>query len=143
MAPIQRIGKAAFLALLATSLLLVAACSDDEPTTSSTGVEFGSGSLPPTVPESFPIPEGAVISSTLVNWDTGFTEVIYRVPAQPAAVILFYGQNLERTGYTTISSEGDATMRTIEFEGNGIAGELEIGPEGLEATRVVLTFDPE
>lgn len=138
-----RVGLVALAAVVIGSMVLATACSDDEPATSSTGVEFGSGSLPSTVPEGFPIPEGAVISSTLVDWDRGNTEVVFRIAAEPAAVILFYDQNLERTGYAVTSSEGDATMRVIVFNGNGIAGELDIDPEGLQLTRVVLKFSAE
>jgi hypothetical protein len=122
-------------------MMLAAACSgEDESATGSTGVEFGSGTLPASVPESFPIPESAVISSTLVDWDRGRTEVVMRIPADPAASILFYDQNLKRTGFTIVSSEGDATERLIVFMGNGIEGDLDIDPEGVQASRVVLTF---
>jgi hypothetical protein len=130
--------------LVAAIVVLAAACSgDDESTAASTGVEFGSGTLPSTVPESFPIPESAVISSTLVDWDRGRTELVMRLPAEPAAAILFYEQNLERTGYTVVSSEGDATARVITFAGDGIEGELDIESGGLQLTVVVLIFTSE
>jgi 3-oxoacyl-[acyl-carrier-protein] synthase III len=138
-----RMRLVALAALVIGSMVLATACSDDDSTTGSTGVEFGSGSLPSTVPEGFPIPEGAVISSTLVDWDRNNTEVVFRIAAEPAAVILFYDQNLERAGYVVSSSDGDATMRVITFNGNGIAGELDIDPEGQQATRVVLAFSTE
>jgi hypothetical protein len=143
----QRVGfprRLAWTIVIGVLVFVAAACSDDgEATTGSTGVELGSGTLPASVPDGFPIPQSAVISSTLVDWDNERTEVIMRTPAESAAVVLFYDQNLERTGYTVISSESpesDPSRHVIVFTGNGIEGELDINPEGTQLARVVLTF---
>jgi len=144
---VQRVGMSHRLAwILAIGLLVfsVAACSgDDDSSTGSTGVELSSGTLPASLPEGFPIPDTAVISSTLVDWDNGRSEIIMRIPAETAAVVLFYEQNLERAGYTLVSSESpenDPLQTVIVFTGNDIEGELDINPEGVGLARVVLTY---
>ena len=79
------------------ALLIISACGDSE--TTPTGVVFGSDELPETLPESFPVPESAVVSTTLIDWDRGRTEVIFRVPADSASTVLYYDQNLPPAGY--------------------------------------------
>ena len=55
---------------------------------------FGRGSVPDTVPQSFPIPDEAVVGATLVDTNRGLTEMILTLPATVDAVVTYYEENL-------------------------------------------------
>lgn len=101
---------------LVSVILFAAGCSDSTgttttlPDTSVTATEdvvFGSGELPETVPDNFPIPQGSVVGSTMVVTDTGFTEVILRINAQLDLSVQFFDQGLAQAGFTVDGSAAD------------------------------------
>ena len=139
--------------LLVLALALVgAACSDsdgdavpaDDGTTSTTAapspdqnadeqVVFGQGEAPATVPDDFPIPEQAVIGSTMIDRNRDLTEMITTYPAEVPAVVQFFEQNLPALGYTIDSSSGTDANWEIAFSSETHTGEivLAVGGNGL------------
>jgi len=81
------------IAIVAAVAILGTACTSgaDEPTTTTSStatipievpdLEFGSGEVPFTVPAGFPVPDSAVIGSTLIDGVNGRTEMIINFPA--------------------------------------------------------------
>lgn len=120
------------LATLALAAVLVGACSSSATTTTSpgVGVEFGSGSLPETVPEAFPIPAVARVGSTLVDHDRGWTEVVLTFPSALGDVVSYFQTNLPARGFEILSSEGTETSWELTFEGPGASGEIRIEAQG-------------
>lgn len=112
-------------------------------TTSPVGSEvvFGRGSVPETVPRSFPIPEEAVVGATLVDPARGRTEMILTFPADTAAVVDYYDQNLPPSGYTISGSEGSETEWRIDFNDDAIDGVMNVqtGGSGVAAAAVQFT----
>lgn len=140
---------AALVALFALSLS-AAACGDaatdtttPESTSMSTGsgVEFGRGSVPDTVPESFPVPDEAVIGATLVDSNRGLTEMILTFPATVTAVVKYYDDNLPARGYEIARSEGTDGDWEMTFSGQGVDGEIRVkaGGSGVSSATVQLT----
>ena len=116
--------------------LLAGACSDDAPT----GVVFGDGEVPETVPEDFPIPEGANIGSTLIDYDNDIAEMAMIIPAAIPAVVAYYETNLPTAGYTITSSAGTQAEWTIEFNDNDVAGSVVMRVGGPDLTSAVARF---
>jgi hypothetical protein len=134
-------------ALLAVLVAVsVAACSGDDGASTTTlasegDVVLGSGTLPDTVPDDFPIPPEAVIGSTLVAVGTGTTEVILRLPSSIEASIVYFEQRLDIDGYDVVSSEAESgTSWSIEFERDDLTGSLRLSSPGTDVTEVVLTL---
>ena len=123
------------LVVLAFSLL-AAACSDDAPT----GVVFGEGEIPETLPDDFPIPDDARIDSTLIDYDRGVTEMLYVIPAELPAVVAYYETNLPNAGYTIESSDGNLAEWTIAFGDADADGTLVLKVGGVEITQAVVRF---
>ncbi|MGB9358606.1 MAG: hypothetical protein WCC01_08620 [Acidimicrobiia bacterium] len=126
--------------------LLATACdgSSDETTTTiadSSAVVFGRGTIPETVPDSFPVPDQARIGATLVDANRGLTEMILTFPADVGAVVDYYEENLPARGYEVTTSEGTDADWLIEFNGDGIDGVLRVttGGSGIAAATVQLT----
>ena len=141
------------LAILMISLaLLSAGCSSS--TTINTGTEaparttvdpaasvvFGSGSVPETIPTGFPIPEGAVIGSTLIDRNRELTEMMVRVSADIEALTSFYDTNLPGRGFTVDSSAKEGAGWKLEFSSPAGAGAVEITNEGQGLARAFVTF---
>ncbi len=135
------------LAALFVVALVAAGCggsSEDTTTTadaSASGVVFGRGSVPETVPDSFPIPAEAVIGATLIDTNRGLTEMIITFPASVEAVVMYYEDNLPIGGYEITSSDGTDGEWAMEFNGEGIDGEIRIkaGGSGVASATVRLT----
>ena len=126
--------------------LVAAACdgSSDETTTTiadPSGVVFGRGSVPDTVPDSFPVPDQARVGATLVDANRDLTEMILTVPANVDAVVDYFEENLPARGYEISLSEGTDAEWLIEFNGDGFAGVIRVktGGSGLAAATVQLT----
>ena len=127
-----------FAALAAALALFGGACSggDGSDTTLATvdspaEVVFGSGSIPETLPASFPMPAGSSIGSTMVVAESGFTEVVVRVSAEQAVTARFFEQALVKNGFEVDSSADDADTWVIEFNRDGTKGTIDIA-EPLE-----------
>jgi hypothetical protein len=135
------------LAALVVVALVAAGCggSSEDTTTDAdagaSGVVFGRGSVPDTVPDSFPIPDEAVIGATLIDTNRGLTEMIITFPASVEAVVTFYEVNLPLSGYEITSSDGTDGDWAMEFNGEGIDGVIRIkaGGSGVSSATVRLT----
>ena len=136
------------LAALIVVALFAAGCSDSSTDTTTAGdsdaaagVVFGRGSIPNTVPDSFPIPDEAVIGATLVDTNRGLTEIVVTFPASVQAVVKYYEENLPPNGYEITRSEGSDADWVMAFNGEGVDGVLRIktGGSGLSAGTVQLT----
>lgn len=108
--------------------------------TSDTGVVFGRGEIPASVPDNFPIPSSAVIGTTLVDHVRGNTEMTVTFPADVGAVVAYYTENLPIRGYEIVSSDGSETSWVIVFATSDFGGELRFqsGGVGLTAATVKL-----
>jgi hypothetical protein len=131
----------------AITVLLIAfaaaACgggSADTTSSSVSDVMFSRGSVPETVPESFPIPEEAVVGATLVDPDRNVTEMILTFPADTAAVVDYYEQNLPPLGFTILSSDGSETVWRIVFSDSDADGEMGVQAAGSGIAAATVQF---
>jgi hypothetical protein len=143
---------------VALGAIVVAACSGATTETTTTtatsattptattivqgSVIFGNGSVPETVPDSFPIPDAAVIGTTLQDTESGRTEVVMVLPAEPEAVVLYYEENLPTAGYEVTRSEAAGSGHAIEFTGDGVSGQIIILVGSSNAATAALTLTP-
>lgn len=111
-------------------------------TTSTAGAEvvFGRGSVPVTVPETFPIPGEAVVGATLVDARRGLTEMILTLPADTPAVVDYYEQNLPSNGYTIEGSDGSETDWRINFSDPVVDGVLSVQTVGNGIAAATVQF---
>ncbi len=123
-----------FLIVVLAFSLLVAACSDDAPT----GVVFGEGEIPETMPDGFPIPEVAKVGNTLTDYDGGKTEVLVIVPAAMDAVVAYYETNLPNAGYTIEASDGNLAEWDISFSDDDVDGMVILRFGGPEVTQMAV-----
>ena len=102
---------------------------------------FGRGSVPETVPLSFPIPDEAVVGATLVDADRGLTELILTFPAGTAAVVDYYEENLPLRGYQITDSRGSDTEWRLDFSDDVVDGVVSVqtGGSGVAAAAVQFT----
>ena len=83
-------------------------------------LEFGRGSMPPSIPTTFPMPESAVVGATMMAGSRNLTEVVATYPADVDAVAGFYTANLPGSGYQVVESAGTAgSMPMILIPGTG------------------------
>jgi hypothetical protein len=144
------------LLLLAFGVLVFAAvgCGDDGPdgtaTTSpaptctvsgSDPVTFGEGEIPSSIPGDFPVPDGAVVGSTLVDRVNHRSEFAFTLALDATNVVEYYTLNLVSAGFVVDSSEGDTVSWRIEFSRGGLRGDMVIQPEGSGLTAVVASFN--
>ncbi|HZJ48935.1 MAG TPA: hypothetical protein VFD97_07880 [Acidimicrobiia bacterium] len=134
-------------AIVAASLLAAACGSSGADTTTAvtaadgSGAVFGRGSVPATVPESFPIPDEAVVGATLVDTNRGVTEMVLNLPATFAAAVAYYEQNLPGSGYEVTSSGGSEVEWEMVFIGGDADGTVGVkaAGNGLSSIAVQLT----
>ena len=138
-------SPAIVVALLAIALTATA-CGDSSGETTTTtadpsGVVFGRGSVPETVPNSFPVPDQARVGTTLVDANRRLTEMILTFPADTAAVVDYYEENLPLRGYEIATSDGTDAEWLIEFAGEGFEGVIRVktGGSGVAAATLQLT----
>ena len=139
MPPIRHL--AAFAALTVV-LLLVAGCADSPAERNDeSGVVFGRGSVPAAVPDSFPIPDEAVVGATLVDTNRDLVEMILTFPAEVDAVVGYYDENLPGRGYEITRSSGTGGEWVLVFSGEGIDGVIrfQAGGSGVSSASVRLT----
>lgn len=134
------------LALVLGLVMAVAACSGDDDSTDGTldpaDVVFGSGSIPDTVPADFPVPEEAVVSSTLVNRPARTTEMILRLPVDVDVVVTYYEENLEPRGYTIVTSEPRSDSGwDMEIEKDDLTVSVRLRNVGGDLTEAVMMFE--
>ncbi len=132
-------------AVLAVALIATACDSPSDESTTTTidasGVVFGRGTIPETVPTSFPVPDEARIGATLVDSNRSLAEMILTFPANVDAVVAYYEENLPARGYEISTSEGTDADWLVEFNGDGVEGVLRVktGGSGVAAATVQLT----
>lgn len=132
------------LSLLSVSLVAGACGGSSAATTTKVGPSeavFGRGSVPDTVPRSFPIPAEAVVGATLVDASRGLTEMILTFPANVVAVVSYYEENLAARGYEIAASSGTEAEWQIEIEGEGMQGVITVrtGGSGVASATVELS----
>ncbi len=140
------------IAVVAAVVVLGAACTGTaaEPatTTSSTttipaeipDLEFGSGVVPFTVPADFPIPETAVVGTTMIDGMNGRSEMNVNFPAQMVDVVEYYETNLSVLGYDVTDSKGSETEWDIVHTKDGVEGTIHLTQGGGSVTSGTLTF---
>ena len=117
------------------------ATTGDPTTTAVTGdFVFGSGELPDSFPEDFPVANGAVIDATLVNTATGFTEVAFIVPADVDVTALFFEQNLQARDFEFDASKADGVRWSFTFAKGDLAGSIDIAPASAGVSRATVTI---
>jgi hypothetical protein len=144
------------LVLFAVVLAMIAAActnSAEETTTTETltpanlsatettaEVEFGSGSIPETLPADFPVPEQAVIGTTLVDRARNNTEVVLTVPAGVLEAKAYFEENLPGRNFEIAKTEGTDADWVIEFTGAGGVGIINISAGGAAVSVVAVQF---
>lgn len=147
------------VAVLTTVALLVAACDSGDtgdsasttiaPDTTTTTladatdepVVFGSGELPATVPEDFPLPAQAVVGTTLIDRINDVTEVSLTYPATVVAVVDFFEANLVAVGYTIEDSSGSDGDWEIAFShADGPQGTIRVVASGSGVSQGAIRF---
>jgi hypothetical protein len=96
--------------------------------------------MPPSIPTSFPTPEQAVVGATMMSGTTNVTEVILTFPADLAAVVAYYTNNLPVVGYEVGDSSGTAGAWTLEFSGEDLSGEIRLETVASSLTTGTLLF---
>ncbi len=131
---------------VAAVAMIGAGCSDTTETTTTTSgtsgddIEFGQGSMPETIPDSFPLPTGSAISSTMVIKD-GLTEVVIRVNAELGITAEFFNQGLVQGGFSVDRSEADGEDWIVEFSDDSAMGTLDISEPQQGISQVLLTYN--
>lgn len=124
-----------------TSTTTAVTTSADPTTTAVSGdFVFGSGEIPDTVPDDFPIPNGGIIDATIVNTVTGFTEVGITVPASVDVAALFFEQNLQARGYEYGGTQTAEAQWTLTFAKDGLAGSIDIVQVNAGVSRATVTI---
>ncbi len=144
------------IALIAVVALVAAACSSSTPESSSQSaadtptttielpdLEFGRGVMPISVPKAWPMPEEAVIGSTMIDGVNGRTEVVATFPASVQEAAAYYVTNLPITGFDILRSEGTDGEWVIEFSGQGVTGKVSFKIVGSGASAVTFEFNAE
>lgn len=140
------------VAVIALVAVLGAACTGaaEEPASPATtptfatqipDLEFGSGEVPFTVPASFPIPDVAVIGTTMIDGVNGRTEMIVNFPANVLEVVEFYETNLPVLGFEITDSKGTETEWDIAHSQDGVVGTIKVTFGGSSLSSGTFTFD--
>ncbi|MFH1329967.1 MAG: hypothetical protein ABIJ48_04855 [Actinomycetota bacterium] len=123
------------VALCALAALVAGCGGDDEPIT------FGEGKIPASVPSGFPVPDGAVVGSTLVDRVNHRTEFALTLRQDATAVVQYYTVSLVSAGYVVDFSEGDTFTWRIEFSRGELRGSLIIQPGGSGLAAAVVSLN--
>jgi hypothetical protein len=142
------------LPALVALVLTAAGCGDDGPdatgntsvaptctVSGSDPVTFGEGEIPSSIPGEFPVPDGAVVGSTLVDRVNHRSEFAFTLGQDATVVVEYYTVNLVSSGFVVDSSEGDTVSWRIEFSREGLRGDMVIQPEGSGLSAVVASFN--
>ncbi|MCH7585361.1 MAG: hypothetical protein IH941_09430 [Acidobacteria bacterium] len=123
-------------------LLVGVACGDDGGVTGSTeAITFGEGTIPDSVPGNFPIPDGSVVGTTLVDKINNRTEFRLTIRAETTATIRFFQVGLVNQGYVINSSEGNAAEWTLIFSDGELRGTIFTTPQGQGLTSSVISLN--
>jgi len=118
--------------MLIMTIPIVGGCSGStDLTTTMPQVVFGEGTLPDAFPEAFPVPEEAVVGSTMTDAGRSVVELVVTIPASVASTVAYFETNLPARGFTVSDSSGDAAQWHADFSGVGItAGVINLGTGG-------------
>jgi hypothetical protein len=103
-------------------------------------VVFGEGEIPANVPKDFPMPEGGVIGSTLVDHINHKTEFSIQLSQDLETVAKYYDVELVNQGYVVTSSQPlSDTLYRIEFNSGELTGQVTVNSVGgvLDANPIV------
>lgn len=103
-------------------------------------LEFGRGSMPPSIPTSFPTPDAAVVGATMMSGSRNVTEVVLTYPADIVEVVDYYTNNLPTAGYVVTESSGGASRWSLRFSGDGLGGEIRLETAASRLTKGTLLF---
>lgn len=104
-------------------------------------LEFGSGEVPFTVPAGFPLPDVAVIGTTMIDGVNGRTEMIVNFPANVSEVAAFYVANLPILGFEITDSKGTDAEWDISLTKDGVTGTIHLTFAGTGLSSGMFTFD--
>ena len=127
------------VALLLAGGLIAGACSDDsgpEPT-----VVFGQGELPDSFPAEFPLPDGAVVGSTLVDGINVRTEVEFRLRGTVPDFVDLYMIALPNAGFEVDASVEEPTRWTIRFHDGDVSGSITLTQRDPTIASMVVEVD--
>ena len=120
------------------------------PTTDASGciaagaepVAFGEGTIPVSVPEGFPVPDGAVVGQTMVDRANHRTQFAFTAPQDATAAVQFYTVNLVSAGFVVTRSQGDPLGTwVIEFSRDGLLGNVVIRSGGPGVAALAAEFN--
>ena len=92
------------------------------------------------MPELFPIPDTAVIGSTMIDGVNGRTEMIVTFPAKVGDIVDYYETNLPVLGFDVTSSRGTEFEWDIVLEIDGTTGTIHIVLAGESLSTGTLLF---
>ena len=129
--------------LLVVMVVAVVGCGttdgEDPESESVGGLELGSGEVPASVPEDFPMPEVAVVGATLIDPGRGLTEMNLRLPSSAQAATDYFAENLEARGYTVAPFDpGPNGAANLVATNDGIEIDLDIRASAPEISDVVV-----
>ncbi len=127
------------LAVTVALLMTVAGCGGG---TSSDGVVLGSGVIPESMPDGFPVPAGAVIGRTSMDRDAKTTVVDLTTEGNLVSAVSTYTIGLVSSGYIVDRSEEQGDGWVIRFSRQDLRGTIALvpGADGVGAT--VTVVDP-
>jgi hypothetical protein len=138
----MRSFKPALLAVVLAVVVLGAGCGDDDAAPGTTeAIQFGEGVIPDSIPDNIPVPDNAVIGTTLVDKINNRTEFRISVAAETASVIQFFQVGLVNQGYIVDSSEGNSSEWTLKFSNGDLRGTIFTTPQGSAATTSVISVN--
>jgi len=142
------------IAIVAVVAVLGAACTSEtaDPTTTTLAttttvtteipdLEFGTGSVPFTVPADFPLPDSAVVGTTMIDGVNGRSEMNVNFPASVTEVVTYYETNLPALGFEVTDSMGTDSEWDITFAKGGVIGTIRLVFGGNSVTTGTLSFD--
>ncbi len=109
-------------ALLALLFVALASCGDS---TAPTFI-FGEGTIPPAIPDDFPVPDDAVIGATLIDTINTKSEFEFRTATGLEALVQSLSLGLVDAGFVVDNSSGNTVQWTISFRRGSLEGSIEL-----------------
>ena len=109
-------------ALLALLFVAIAACGDSADPT----VVFGEGTIPPAIPDDFPVPADAVIGATLIDTVNTKSEFEFRTATDLEALIQNLSLGLVDAGFVVDNSSGNTLQWSLSFRRGSLEGSVEL-----------------
>ncbi len=125
-------------ATTATTAVASANSSTMAPGSAAPQILFGSGEMPPTFPDDFPIPDSAKIGSTMVDDTNGRSEMILRVAAAQDALVVFYNQNLEQLGYAFSNELRTDGQAVVTFSRDNVSGTILVREAATDLSEAIV-----